>query len=76
MSRKVSLKVVSGMDSVIRVLTTLRRKNFKVTELTMKEVDGVVELTLSVDDLKTPGFDRAVQHVKRLVDVFDVTEVS
>jgi acetolactate synthase regulatory subunit len=64
------------MDSVIRVLATLRRKNFNVTEMSMREVDGAVELTVSVDDLPNTGFDRAVLHVKRLVDVFDIAEVQ
>jgi len=76
MSRTVCFKVSSGMDSVIRVLTTLRRKNFNVTEMSMREVDGAIELTVSVDDLKNPGFDRAVLHVRRLVDVFDIAEVQ
>ena len=76
MSRTVCSKVSSGMDSVIRVLTTLRRKNFNVTEMSMREVDGAIELTVSVDDLKNPGFDRAVLHVRRLVDVFDIAEVQ
>ena len=76
MSRTVCFKVSSGMDSVIRVLTTLRRKNFNVTEMSMRDVDGAIELTVSVDDLKNPGFDRAVLHVRRLVDVFDIAEVQ
>jgi acetolactate synthase regulatory subunit len=76
MSRTVCFKVSSGMDSVIRVLATLRRKNFNVTEMSMREVDGAIELSVSVDDLTNPGFDRAVLHVKRLVDVFDIAEVQ
>ncbi|HBH12326.1 MAG: hypothetical protein XD91_0942 [Clostridiales bacterium 38_11] len=76
MSRTVCFKVSSGMDSVIRVLATLRRKNFNVTKMSMREVDGAVELTVSVDDLANTGFDRAVLHVKRLVDVFDIAEVQ
>jgi hypothetical protein len=75
MYRKVSFKVSNGMDSAVRVLTTLRRKNFTVGEFCMKEVDGASQLVLSVDDLCNPGFEKALLYVKKLVDVYDVMEV-
>ncbi len=75
MSRTVCFKVSNGLDSAMRVMATLRRKNFNVTEFSMKNEGDQIVLRVAVDDINNPGFDRAVMHVKRLVDVFDVVEV-
>jgi len=75
MSRKVSFRVLNGMDSAVRVLTTLRRKKFAVTEFSMRDDNGSAMFEVSVDDLISPGFESAVLYVKKLVDVFDVVEI-
>lgn len=75
MSRKVGFRVSNGMDSAVRVLTTLRRKKFSVTEFSMRDDNGSAMFEVSVDDLKSPGFESAVLYVKKLVDVFDVVEI-
>jgi len=75
MSRTVSFKVSSGMDSAVRVLTTLRRKQFDVKEFSMKEIDSNnSEFKVTLEDEKL-GLDRAILQMKKLVDVYDVVEV-
>lgn len=74
--RKVSFNVSNGLDSAVRVLTTLRRKNFTVKEFSMKEVDGVSRLEIAVIDHLNLGMDQAILYVKRLVDVSDIVEVA
>ena len=74
--RKVSFNVANGLDSAVRVLTTLRRKNFTVKEFSMKEVNGVSRLEVVVDDHLNLGMDQAILYVKRLVDVSDIVEVA
>lgn len=77
MCRTVSFKVSSGMDSAVRVLTTLRRKQFDVKEFTMKETEtGQSELKVTLEDEKKLGLDRAILQMRKLVDVYDVTEVQ
>lgn len=76
MCRKVSFKVSNGIDSAVRVLTTLRRKNFMVKEFAMKEVDGESRFEVGIDDYANLGMDQAVLYMKRLVDVSDVVEVA
>lgn len=76
MCRKVCFKVSNGMDSAVRVLTTLRRKNFVVKEFAMKEVNGESRLEIGIDDCMNLGMDQAVLYMKRLVDVSDVVEVA
>lgn len=75
MSRKVSFKVSNGLDSAVRVLTTLRRKNFSVTEFSMKDDNGSAKFEVSLDDLKNSSFESAILYVKRMVDVSDVIEI-
>jgi acetolactate synthase regulatory subunit len=74
--RKVSFNVANGLDSAVRVLTTLRRKNFTVKEFSMKEVNGVSRLEIAVYDQMNLGMDQAILYVKRLVDVSDIVEVA
>lgn len=75
MSRTVSFKVSSGMDSAVRVLTTLRRKQFDVKEFRMRELDdNKSEFYVTLDDGKI-GLEKAILQMKKLVDVYDVYEV-
>jgi len=77
MCKKVSFKVSNGMDSTVRVLTTLRRKNFSVKEFSMEEMGhNSARLVLTVDDdHPVANFNRAVLQMKKLVDVYDVEEL-
>ncbi|MDD2496249.1 MAG: ACT domain-containing protein [Tissierellia bacterium] len=75
MSRTVSFKVSSGMDSAVRVLTTLRRKQFDVKEFSMKELDANnSEFHVTLDDGKI-GLEKAILQMQKLVDVYDVCEI-
>lgn len=77
MCRTVSFKVSSGMDSAVRVLTTLRRKQFDVKEFSMIEIDSdKSEFKVTLMDEKNLGLDRAILQMKKLVDVYDVVEVQ
>lgn len=75
MCRTISFKVSKGMDSAVRVLTTLRRKQFDVKEFSMSSLDeknSVFRVTL--EDEKINSFERAVLQMQKLVDVYDVSE--
>lgn len=75
MSRTVSFKVSSGMDSAVRVLTTLRRKQFNIREFSMKEIDSKnSEFKITLEDEKL-GLERAILQMQKLVDVYDVVEL-
>ena len=77
MCKTVSFKVSSGMDSAVRVLTTLRRKQFDVRGFTMKEINSnSSEFMVTLEDEKNLGVDKAIQQMQKLVDVYDVMEVQ
>ncbi len=75
MCRTISFRVSKGMDSAVRVLTTLRRKQFDVKEFSMSSLDennSVFKITL--EDEKRNSFDRAILQMQKIVDVYDVSE--
>ena len=74
MCRTISFKVSSGMDSAVRVLTTLRRKQFDVKEFSMVSLDEDTVFKVTLEDEKRNGFERAILQMQKLVDVFDVAE--
>ncbi|MBP1926376.1 acetolactate synthase small subunit [Sedimentibacter acidaminivorans] len=77
MCKVVSFKVSSGMDSAVRVLTTLRRKQFDIRGFSMIEIDSnKSEFKVTLFDEKNLGLDRAILQMKKLVDVYDVMEVQ
>lgn len=76
MCRTVSFKVSSGMDSAVRVLTTLRRKQFEVKGFSMQEIDNNnSEFKVILEEGINDGFDKAVLQMQKLVDVYDVMEI-
>ncbi|WP_326911154.1 ACT domain-containing protein [Sedimentibacter sp. MB31-C6] len=76
MCRTVSFKVSSGMDSAVRVLTTLRRKQFDVKEFSMVTIDSSnSEFKVTLEDENKNGLDKAILQMNKLVDVYDIAEV-
>ena len=74
MCRTLTFKVTSGMDSAVRVMTTLRRKQFDVKEFSMKDLDKI-SVTLEDMPMEYTSFEKAVLYMKKLEDVYDVREV-
>ncbi len=75
MCRTISFKVSSGMDSAVRVLTTLRRKQFDVRGFSMVPFDeNSSEIKVTLEDEKKQSFERAMLQMKKFVDVYDVLE--
>ncbi len=77
MCRTISFKVSMGMDSAVRVLTTLRRKQFDVRGFSMVSLDeNNSEFKITLEDKKKESFERAVLQMQKLVDVYDVAEAA
>jgi len=74
MCRTISFKVSSGMDSAVRVLTTLRRKQFDVKEFSMVSLNENTFFRVTLEDEQRNGFDKAILQMQKLVDVYDVVE--
>ncbi|WMJ78113.1 MULTISPECIES: ACT domain-containing protein [unclassified Sedimentibacter] len=77
MCRTISFKVSMGMDSAVRVLTTLRRKQFDVREFSMVSLNEKnSEFKVTLEEKKKESFERAVLQMQKLVDVYDVAEAQ
>jgi acetolactate synthase small subunit len=64
-----------GMDSAVRVLTTMRRKQFDVKGFSMVSLDDKdTEFKITLEDKKQESFERAILQMRKLVDVYDVSE--
>jgi acetolactate synthase small subunit len=64
-----------GMDSAVRVLTTMRRKQFDVKGFSMVSLDEKdTEFKITLEDKKQESFERAILQMRKLVDVYDVSE--
>jgi len=75
MCRTISFRVPSGMDSAVRVLTTLRRKQFDIRGFSMVPLDANnSEFKVTLEDEKKQSFERAMLQMKKFVDVYDVYE--
>ncbi len=75
MCRTISFKVSMGMDSAVRVLTTMRRKQFDVKGFSMVSLDEKdTEFKITLEDKKQESFERAILQMRKLVDVYDVSE--
>ena len=75
MCRTISFKVSMGMDSAVRVLTTLRRKQYDVRGFSMVSLDDRnSEFKITLEDKKQENFERAILQMGKFVDVYDVTE--
>jgi len=77
MERMLSVKVDSGMESLLRVVGVLRRKEFSITNLKMDLSDcGASSLLITINDGERHGFVQAVKHMEKLVDVSEIIEIE
>ncbi|MDW5299393.1 MAG: ACT domain-containing protein [Sedimentibacter sp.] len=75
MCRTISFRVSSGMDSAVRVLTTLRRKQFDVKGFSMLPLDANnSQFKVTLEDENKQSFERAMLQMKKIIDVYDVYE--
>lgn len=74
MENKYFLRTNSGLDSFLRITNTLRRKNFKVKNLSMSESDvsRFINVFITVDDEEK----RAYNYISKLADVYEIRQVS
>ena len=77
MDRMLSVKVESGMESLLRVVGVLRRKEFSIKNLQMDFSDcGASNLFITINDGERLGVNQAIKHMEKLVDVFEIEELK
>lgn len=73
MKKRIYAKLNNGMDLTVRVLTTLRRKEFDIFEIDMKRSgDAEVDLFITLDALSNLHAESALNQVEKIYGVSEV----
>ena len=73
MSRRLYARLSSGMDLTMRVLTTLRRKEFDISSIDMKKLEeSGVELLITIDENSKQNVQSAMNQVEKIYGVSEV----
>jgi len=76
MYKTISAKVEHGIDALVRVANTLRRKEFKIKGLVMTEgtIDGYSDLRITIEEYSNLGIEQAMMHLKKIINVYEIEE--
>ena len=74
MTKKLYVKTENGVDSLLKVVSTLRRKEFDIVDVLMQgSVDSdVSHLYITIDESNGLSSDVAVSHMEKLYGVSDI----
>jgi|GEM_PF-399697 len=75
MNRKIYMKVNNGVDTLLKAVSTLRRKEFNVLEVSMQQstLGPGSNLLITVNSTGEQGCERALSHMEGLFDVEEIT---
>ncbi|MTI68562.1 MAG: hypothetical protein FH753_18430 [Firmicutes bacterium] len=78
MSKTLSLQLKNDMDSLMRVLSTLRRKKFNISNVNMEKTYDTdsSKLFITIEDQLNLGINQAIKQMKKLVDVTEIKELK
>ncbi|MCT4595368.1 MAG: hypothetical protein N4A57_14045 [Anaeromicrobium sp.] len=65
MKRTIIGKMEKGMDNLIKLTTSLRRKEFYISELEIKEFDINNSIKITFDETKGHTADKAALYLKK-----------
>lgn len=78
MYKTISAKVDHGIDALVRVTNTLRRKEFQIRELAMTEgeIGGYSDLMITIEEGSNLGIEQAMMQLRKMVNVYEIKEVQ
>jgi len=76
MYKTISAKVEHGIDALVRVTNTLRRKEFKIKGLVMTEgtIEGYSNLRITIEEYSNLGMEQAMMHLRKIINVYEIEE--
>ena len=76
MYKTISAKVEHGIEALVRVTNTLRRKEFKITGLVMEEceIGGYSDLKITIEECSNLGIEQAMMQLKKIINVYEIKE--
>ncbi|MGB3367389.1 MAG: ACT domain-containing protein [Acidaminobacteraceae bacterium] len=77
MPRKLHAKLDSGLDLTLRVISTLRRKEFEINNIEMISEDsgGQASLFITLSDNEKKNVESAVYQMEKIYGVNEITVV-
>ena len=78
MERMICATVENGVESLLRVVGTLRRKEYEVQDVSMRflEQDNYSEIIIKLLENKKLNVDGAMNQMKKIVSVLDVNLIE
>lgn len=76
MYKTISAKVEHGIDALVRVTNTLRRKEFKIRGLVMTEGEfgGYSNLRITIEEYSNLGIEQAMMQLRKIINVYEIEE--
>ena len=76
MYKTISAKVEHGIDALVRVTNTLRRKEFQIRGLKMTEgeIGGYSDLMITIDEVANLGIEQAMMQLRKIINVYEIKE--
>ena len=76
MYKIISAKVDHGIDALVRVTNTLRRKEFQIRGLKMTEgeIGGYSDLMITIDEVANLGIEQAMMQLRKIINVYEIKE--
>ena len=70
------ITVEHGIDLLVRVTNTLRRKEFQIRELIMTEVEinGYSDLRITIEEVANLGIEQAMMQLRKIINVYEIKE--
>lgn len=77
MPRRLHAKLDSGLDLTLRVISTLRRKEFEINNIEMVSEDksGMASLFITLSDNEKKNLESAVYQMEKIYGVNEITIV-
>jgi acetolactate synthase-1/3 small subunit len=76
MYKTISAKVEHGIDALVRITNTLRRKEFQIRELVMTEgeISGFSDLKITIEENTNLGIEQAMMQLRKIINVYEIKE--
>lgn len=76
MYKTISARTSNGMDALVRVTNTLRRKEFQIRGLVMTEVQigGYSDLMITIEEASNLGIEQAMMQLRKIINVYEIKE--
>jgi acetolactate synthase small subunit len=78
MYKTISAKVDQGIDALVRVTNTLRRKEFQIRGLKMTEgeIGGYSDLMITIEEGTNLGIEQAMMQLRKIINVYEIKEFN